>query len=326
MLLAGTTDGVYQITGLHESGTPTVEKVLAATEVFRLRQFDAVDGLFATAESGLYYSSDGREWTALSLPEDHVYAVTASPSGDRLYAGTRPARLFVADIASDVPPTESAWAEVAGFRKLRAQNDWGIPRHDGMAQIRSLCTHPDTPDRLIVGIEVGGIHVSDDRGETWTSRHITGFDAPHTDDIHHVAVADSETLIASTGSGLYRSSDTGRSWERLDTAVRQRYFREAFVHNGSVYAGGAPGSSSSWEEETDHALFVSQDGQSLARISLPVPDEVPIGWCAIGDDVVAATHRGTLLQHQPTDWQVVGTVPTPERELARYLPLSWYES
>ena len=28
----------------------------------------------------------------------------------------------------------------------------------------------ETPDRLIAGVEVGGVHISDDQGETWTER------------------------------------------------------------------------------------------------------------------------------------------------------------
>lgn len=347
MLFAGTDDGVYRITGVREPGETSAEKVLDAEQVYRVCQFDAVDGLFVTAESGLYYSPDGDDWTALSLPEEQVYAVTAAPSGDRLYAGTRPARVFTAEwdaadserdaadsergaggleSGTGVPTDEQDWQEVSGFRELRERADWGIPRHDGISQVRSLRTHPDAPDRIVAGVEVGGIHVSDDRGETWTDRRIEGFDAPHTDDIHHVALADSETLVASTGSGLYRSTDVGRTWDRLDTEHCQRYFREAFVHDGVTYAGGAPASSASWEEDADHALFESHDGQTLEPVSSPTPEAVALGWCESDGDVLAATHGGTLLQRQPTGWQTVGTIPTSGSVRGRYLPLSWDEA
>jgi hypothetical protein len=325
MLLAGNDDGVYRIDGVRESETSSAEKVLDAGRVVHVERFDGADGLFAASESGLFHSSAGSEWTALGVPEEPVYAVTAASAGERLYAGTRPARVFVADLRTGLPDDERDWEELDGFRELRERADWGIPRHDGRAQVRSLCTHPDAPDRIVAGVEVGGVHVSEDGGESWTARQIEGFDAPHTDDIHHIALADEETLVASTGSGLFRSPDAGRTWDRLDTDYSQRYFREAFAHDGRVYAGGAPASSASWEKDDDHALFEAEDGRRLDRAPSPVPDEVAIGWCAVDGDAVAATHGGTLIRRDADGWRRVGNVPTSGGARGRYMPLAWYD-
>jgi hypothetical protein len=324
MLIAGSDDGVYRITDVQEQGDATAEKVLDADRVYRVRQFDSVDGLFAASESGLYHSLDGSEWSAVPLPADNAYAVTADPSGDRLYVGTCPSRLFVADTATGVPADERAWNKLDSFGDLRERSDWGLPRHDGVSQVRSLCTHPTAPDRLVVGIEVGGIHVSDDQGETWTDRSIHGIDAPHTDDVHHLTLADGETLVASTGSGLYRSPDVGRTWSRLDTDISQRYFREAFAHDDVVYAGAAPGPSPTWDEG-NHALLEYHDGQPLQTVSSPRPDEHAIGWCATDETVFAVTHRGTLLRRRRGNWEVAGAVPVPGELRGRYLPLCWLE-
>lgn len=325
VLLSGSDDGVYRMDDPRDSDDPTAERVLDAAQVFRLRQFEAPDGVFAATESGLYYSTDGAEWQTLSVPEAPVYAVTADPSGERIYAGTRPARVFVADVGSAVSADETDWEAVAGFEALRDRTDWGLARHDGVAQVRSLHTYPEAPDRLLAGIEVGGVYVSDDRGASWESRCIDGFDAPHTDDIHHLAPAGEETLFASTGSGLYRSSDLGRTWTRLDESLDQQYFREAFAQTGSLYAGGAPTPPSSWEAEPDHALLECHDGTTIERVSSPTPEEVAVGWCGLDGDVLAATHRGTLLGQRPDGWEVCGTVPTPESVHGRCLPLTWYE-
>lgn len=326
MLYAGSDDGIYRLPKIGSAADQAPEKVLDAERVFRLRQFDGVDGLFATAESGLYLSHDGTEWRAVAHPAAKVYAVAASPSGDRLITGTRPVRVYVADADEGVPGDADAWTEQPGLREVGQRLDWGLERHDGVAQVRSLRTHPEAPDRLVAGVEVGGIHVSDDGGASWTSRRIEGFDAPHTDDIHHLAMPEADTLVASTGSGLYRSTNVGRTWSRVDTGHRQRYFREAFVHDGRLYAGAAPASSSSWESDPDHALFEAEPGETLARVDSPVPDEHPIGWCAVDGDPVVATHRGTLLRRGASSWTVVGSVPTPGNVQGRYLPLAWFEA
>jgi hypothetical protein len=75
MLIAGSDDGVYRISGLLESGGTTAEKLLDADRVFRVKQFDGLDGLFVAAKSGLYYSPDGDEWTTLPVPDEEVYVV-----------------------------------------------------------------------------------------------------------------------------------------------------------------------------------------------------------------------------------------------------------
>jgi hypothetical protein len=282
MLYAGSDDGVYRVPVAQDE---TATRVLDAERVYRVRQFDALDGLFAASQSGLYHATDGGDWRDLDVPEDAVYSVVAAPSGDRLYAGTRPAHVYAADTSSGLPTGAEDWQALEGFEALREKTDWGLPRHDGKAQIRSLCTHPDAPERLVAGLEVGGVFVSDDRGETWTGRHVEGFDVPHPGDVHHLSLGDSETFVAATGSGLFRSTDAGRNWTRLDTGHSQQYFREAFVQEGIVYAGAAHGPSPTWDEDTDHALLESNDGEPAQSVSSPVPVELAIGWC-LGDGTV----------------------------------------
>ncbi|QIB73849.1 WD40 repeat domain-containing protein [Halogeometricum borinquense] len=322
MLFVGTDDGVYEIAGVREPGETTAERLLNVDRPFRVRQFDGLDGLFVTTSAGLYYSLDGRTWTRLSVPEASVYAVAVDPSGDKLYAGTRPARLFVADAVS-LPTNRTDWTEVEGFRAVRDRSDWGISRHDDVAQVRSLRTDPSNPERIVAGVEVGGVYVTDDGGETWADRSVGKFDAPHTDDVHHVALGAGDAVVASTGSGLYRSPDAGWTWQRLDEESDQRYFREAFVEDGVVYAGGSPAHPATWETRDDHALFECRDGRTLKRVSSPVPDEVAVGWCRVGDDVVAATHRGTLLRCGGGGWERIGSVPTPGNDPTQSLSMTW---
>jgi len=325
MLLAGSDDGVYAIEGVFTDGPTNPEQRLEATDIYRLRQFPGVDGVFVTAESGLYYSPDGYDFSEIPVPGESVYAVVATPEGDRLYAGTRPARLYSASVGEAVPEDPGDWTEVAGFRELRERADWGIPRHDGVAQIRSLATHTATPERLVVGVEVGGVHVSDDGGQSWSARHVRGFDAPHTDDIHHIALGGPDEFVASTGSGLFRSTDAGRTWTRLDDGHDQRYFRSAFLHGGSVHAGAAPGSSSSWESHPDHALFESPSGGRLEALDSPTPEEVALGWCEADGTVLTVTHRGSLLARREDGFESVGSIPTPGAVRGRYLPLTWLD-
>jgi len=316
MLYAGSDDGVYRI------DSESTRKVLDADRVYRVRQFEGADGVFAAGESELYHTADGEQWSQLAVPETTVYSVTVDPSGSTLYAGTRPARIYSADLGDGLPSRSSDWAELDGFRELRKQADWGLPRHDGKAQVRSLQVHPDAPERIVAGLEVGGVFVSDDGGTTWTDRHPEGVDSEHPRDVHELAMGDSETFVVATGDGLLGTDDAGRTWQRLDVGHSQRYFRGVLVHDGVVYAGGAHGPSPTWNENTDHALFESRDGKTVKTVPSPVPDELVVGGCVADGDVFLSTHRGSILRRTDEGYTKVGTVPTPGQLRGRYLDVT----
>lgn len=313
MLLIGTYEGLYRA---------PIDQINDATRVFdsehvhRVRQFD--DEVFAATSAGLFRSTDsGQTWTNLGVPRTEVYSVLWNPNDERLYAGTHPTHLYVSTDDGE------SWRELEGFRELPSREEWSTPRHRNEAHIRSLCTHPDSPHRIIAGIEVGGIHVSDDDGVMWTERRVTGFDAPHTHDIHHVLVQDSDTYVASTGSGLYRTRDAGRSWTRLDADLDHTYFREAFAADGRLYAAAARSVPSTWggEHGPDAALFESTDGgDAFETVSYPnEPEDFVFAWTALDTDdgdVLAGTRNGTILQRSGDEWTTIGSVPASISALA----------
>lgn len=311
MLVIGTGDGAYRIPALGADVTPDVQKVLDTPRVERVRRFDAVDGVFAATGSGLYYSAVGTNWRDLGVPVETVWAVTVSPTGESIYAGTRPTHVYRAALPDDRIPEAGAldWQELDDFQQLPGKDDWGVPRHDNKAQVRDLCIHPDSPDQVVAGVEPAGVHVSTDGGETWHPRR----EGVH-EDVHSLHIVDDGTYVAATGRGLYRTADAGRSWDRLDDAVDQRYFRTAYQHDGVLYASGAcVPPSERWEtSEADPALFVCRDGRTLQRIEAPAPDEVVVGWTSVGGTLVSATHRGNVFRQDGADWQSVCTIPSPE--------------
>lgn len=323
MLIAGTGDGAYRATGVTETGDTAVQRILDTPRVERVRQFDAVDGVFAATEAGLYYSGDGREWVDLHVPTDPVWAVTVAPSGDQLYAGTVPAHVYVSAVpAEGIAPRTLDWRELDGFQELPSREEWGVPRHDDMARVRDLCIHPASPDRLVAGVEPGGVHVSADGGATWEERN----EGVH-DDIHSLHVVADGAYVAATGRGLYRTEDAGCSWTRLDEAVEQRYFRTVYQYDGALYASAARvPPSNRWETaDADPALFRFRDGTSPDRIETPCPEEVVVGWATADGALVGTTHRGTILRMQSGTWEIAGQLPSAETIPGCYYTLTWYD-
>ena len=303
-LLIGTDDGVVR----SPDGTlDETEHVLDAGDTLRVRTFD--DVAFAATRNGLYRSTDGRSWTDLGVPREEVFSVVRSPGGERLYAGTHPAHLYV---STDDGGT---WHELEGLQDLPSRGEWHTPRHRDEAHVRSLGVHPDAADRLVAGVEVGGVHVSDDEGETWTERR-----AGVHGDVHHVLVLSADEYVASCGDGLYRTRDAGRSWTRLDGDLDHRYFRETFVMDGKLYAAAARGSPPSWDGSrgADAALFESTDeGDSFETVPYPgAPNEVVLAWTALDGRVLAGTNEGRVLARETDGWTTVGEVSAAVRSLA----------
>ena len=317
-LLVGTPDGVYR----SKSGTlDDIEPVLDSGVTLRVRTFGHY-GSFVASKTGLYHSSDGgATWKDLDVPQTEVYSVVLSPDGTRLYAGTHPAHLYVSTDGGET------WAELDGFQELSSRSQWHTPRHRGAAHVRGLGVHPDAPERVIAGVEVGGIHVSDDNGVTWTERR-NGLQTERRDDlqydVHHVLVLGANEYVVSCGGGLYRTRDTGRSWTRLDVELDRPYFQEAFSDRDRLYAAAQtlpptlPMGASYTERDVNAALFESTDGgDTFEAVPYPgTPGEFVTAWTVADGRVLAGTTEGRVIVCKDGNWTTLGRVPVWIRSLA----------
>lgn len=311
MLLIGSDDGVYRIQ-IDRASDPT--RVLSSGRVMRLRRFENA-GVFAATETGLYRSTDGTEWMDLGVPRGQTDAVCVGADG-RLYAGTTPAHVYTAPLDA-LDGTTTVWTELEGLQELPSREEWRLPRHNDRAHVRDLHTDPASTNRIIAGVEVGGVHVSDDGGATWTQRS-DGVD----DDVHELHVIGPAEYLAATGHGLFRTRDAGQTWKRLDQSVPQSYFRCAFSIGDAVYAAGALSNSSTWNDaDADPALFSCSPSGSLDTIPIPPENGTVTGMTAVDGDLLIATHTGRLFVHRGA-WQDVGEFPVRGPLTGRYTPIA----
>jgi photosystem II stability/assembly factor-like uncharacterized protein len=289
-LLAGTSKGLFAIDGAHD-----VTAVLPERSV---RDLKASGGrLLAGADTGLFASEDGgRTWQPSGVDGRTVWQICTGPNAGEVYMGTQPAGVFR---SKDDGRT---WEEIASFAQAPGAERWCVPvtpRQSGRA--RALVVDRD-PQRLWVGVEVGGVVSTKDAGATWR------LDLPgNNPDIHMMVAhpAKPSVLFASTGygridgvaeqiegnAGMFRSDDGGETWTYAWRGVTPRYARPLCIDPRSPYGvtvASAPTAFSSFKDEGGaHAmLYRSLDGGET--------------WRSLCDDV-----------HSPSAANFHGLVPDP---------------
>ncbi len=171
----------------------------------------------------------GRDhWTDLGdgLAHRDVRALAFDPhTPNALYAGTEPAHLLRWQ--------DGIWAECGNVLGVpEAKKRWSFPIRPGIAHVRTIAVHPLEADVVYVGIEVGSLLITRDRGgQTWEEIDGLGHD------IHRVVLHPEapDRLIVTTGQdtkpyrggkGIYRSTDRGSSWVQSNNGLGERNYTE----------------------------------------------------------------------------------------------------
>jgi hypothetical protein len=320
-VMIGTSDGVYRYPGM---GAAESTNGLDGREV---RHLSRVDGtLLAGAADGVYRSGDdGRTWERRGIEGRLVWDIAPATREPRtLYAGSQPTGLFRSDDGGD------SWQEVASLLQAPGAERWCLPgTPPTAARARTVVLDRTTPDRLWVGIEVGGVVASADGGRSWTCSMPGG-----NPDIH-VLVAHPEQadlLYATTGygrmdnsepmerriAGLFRSVDGGRSWDYLWEQLSPKYTRPMCIDPRPPHAltvACAPTAFSSHRDPggAQAMLYQSEDGgESWRSLGDAAHSPSAANFMAVGVDPTAAgsvlvgTDTGELWRVSPAaEWTLL---------------------
>src|SRR5919198_2675406 len=120
------------------------------------------DRVIVGTEGGVFLGSDGGErWERTELPERDVFSVAIGPADGTLYAGTEPSRVFVLRDGA-------GWTELEALQDITSRERWSFPPRPWTHHVRWIAPDPHRPERLLVGIELGGVMFSDDGGATFS--------------------------------------------------------------------------------------------------------------------------------------------------------------
>jgi photosystem II stability/assembly factor-like uncharacterized protein len=175
-----------------------------------------------TFDDGIYRTLDGgRHWGQVGegIPHRRVLSVAISAS-DReagrsvVYAGTEPSGLYR---SRDDGQT---WEDLPALREVPSAPTWSFPPRPWTSHVRWIALHAQDPDLLFVGIELGGVMRSRDRGRSWEDRKPGSYHDAHALATHPLAP---KRVYEAAGQGVALSDDGGHSWRQVDDGMDRHY-------------------------------------------------------------------------------------------------------
>jgi hypothetical protein len=214
-LYAATGDGIVRLDEAGEAWTVELYLSGSGAQCLAVDPADA-DTVFAgLREGGVRRSVDGgQSWIDCKLPEPGVFSLAVGAADGAVYAGTEPSRLFRSDDKG------ASWQELDALLDLPSRPTWRFPPRPWTSHVRWIAPSPHDPDLLLVGIELGGLMRSTDRGATWQD-HRPGAQR----DVHSLAwhPRTRNRAYEAGGGGAAFSTDAGDTWQAADDGRDRDY-------------------------------------------------------------------------------------------------------
>ena len=225
-LVVGTVDGVT-VLERGGDGWRVAARALEGSAVAAVAGLASGTLLAATHGLGVARSADGGttwSWSNKGLPQYDLWAARGGMLGgcDVAFVGSMPAHLMISE------DDGRSWRELPALRHVPSFPRWTFPPPPHLGHIKELVLDGD---RLFVGIEVGALLVSRDRGETFEDLRIDP--DPAECDVHRLVVdprAPGRMTAAVGLIGLMRTADNGRTWERSPVMPGMEYPDAMLMH------------------------------------------------------------------------------------------------
>lgn len=209
-MVVGTVDGVVLLER-SDSQWRISHQALQGCFVSAVTALDDGTLFAATHGVGVARSLDGGltwKWVNRGLTHFDLWAARAGRLNGRdvVVVGSLPAHLFISEDKGD------SWRELPALRQVASVSQWCFPPPPRVGHVKDIVIDGD---RLMVGIEIGALLMSEDFGESFVELRVDP--NPVECDIHRILVHSSrpERIIVANGIvGLMTSEDRGAVWQK----------------------------------------------------------------------------------------------------------------
>jgi hypothetical protein len=244
--------------------------------------------LAGTRGRGAFLSTDaGATWDEIELPEPDVFSVAISAADGAMYAGTEPSRLFVSRDGT-------AWTELEALQSIPSRDRWSFPPRPWTHHVRWIAPDPHRAERLLVGIELGGVMLSDDAGATF-SDHRPGAKLDAHSLVWHPAVEG--RAYEAGGDGAAWSRDGGQMWEAADDGRDLGYCWAVAVDTADPdrwYVSAASGPAAAHSGDRARGRLYRRDG-SWQAVALP-SRSMPYALAVADGELLAGMADGRIVR------------------------------
>ena len=261
--------------------------------------------LAGTRGDGIFLSEDsGATWRQAELPEPDVFSVAISAADGALYAGTEPSRLFVSRDGA-------TWSELDALQRIPSRERWSFPPRPWTHHVRWIAPDPHHAERLLVGIELGGLMYSEDGGASFSDHRPGAKLDTHSIAWHPTAAG---RAYEAAGDGAAWSHDGGGTWEAADAGRDLRYCWALAVDPADPerwYVSAATGPGTAHAGARAHGRLYRWDGGWHA-LELPC-DAMPYALAATDGELLVGMSDGSILHsHDRGDsWRETGVRVAP---------------